>query len=116
MKAPVPSRPNNVKAHMNYVSLLMLALGIFSVRVRTRRYIINVAVLVLVWQLLALLVGPGVAARKAIDGERARVGSDSAMPAESAVREAMMESGASTALSLFAWPFLLAAAMKLRKP
>lgn len=116
MNAGVPILSNPAKAHMNYVSLLMLALGIFSVRVRTRRYIINVAVLLLVWQLVALLLGPGVAVRNAIDSVRARVESENAVSAESAVREALMESGAVTALSLFAWPFLLAAAMRSRKP
>jgi hypothetical protein len=98
--------------NMNVVSLLMLTLGVLAIRIRTRRYIVNVASLLFVWQAIALLVGPGVAARNAIDAERAQAASTSAAAVDAAVHDAVLTSHLVTALSLVAWPFLLVAALK----
>ncbi len=99
---------------MNIVSIALLALGVLALRIRTRRYIVNVATILLAWQVLALLVGPGVAARSAIDEERARPGAQTFVLGETGVRDAMMTSAATTAISLAAWPFLLIAALRRR--
>jgi uncharacterized SAM-binding protein YcdF (DUF218 family) len=99
---------------MSVVSLFLLCLGIFSIRVRTRRYIINVAAILFVWQLIILLIGPGVMVRKLIDSESA-ASPNTFVSGVNAIYDAMMSAGLVTALSLVAWPFLLAAAMRLRE-
>jgi hypothetical protein len=100
---------------LSTISIALAVLGIFALRVRTRRYIINVAALLLVWQAIALLVGPGVAARNAVDDRRSSPVAQDVKPVEDVAREAMMTNGATTALSLVAWPFLLAAALRRRE-
>lgn len=99
---------------MSYISIFFVFLGIFAVRVRTRRYVVCVSGFLFVWELIVFLIGPGVISRNVIDSDAAVIAGSSVCPGIGAAQDIVMTYGTVGMLSLIAWPFLLAAAMRVR--